>query len=284
MLVRRFQPSWRHSVTSAQEHPAQSREGAITMSQSRLTRITRSRGLSLASCALCVVALAATASARTVAADSGAASGPSPFTPGKVFTFLFLTLGPFKLLGPFYGLTHGRDAGYRMRLALGGLFYSVLALVAAATLGQSVLGKWNTSPRVLQLTAGLILFLVALRPVLEQYGSREEKEIAAASTSSPSSVMFSPLAFPSIVTPYGVALLMLLFAALPDRMPQLLGVAGLVFVINLLAMLSAHRVMQVPLVAPALRVVGIVMAVLLVAVGVQTTTDAGRALRAGAAR
>jgi small neutral amino acid transporter SnatA (MarC family) len=67
-------------------------------------------------------------------------------------------------------------------------------------------------------------------------------------------------------------------------MPQLLGVAGLVLVINLLAMLSAHRVMRVPLVVPALRVVGIVMAVLLVALGVQTTVDAVRALWAGAAR
>jgi small neutral amino acid transporter SnatA (MarC family) len=42
--------------------------------------------------------------------------------------------------------------------------------------------------------------------------------------------------------------------------------------------------MRVPLVVPALRVVGIVMAVLLVALGVQTTVDAVHALWAGAAR
>jgi multiple antibiotic resistance protein len=224
------------------------------------------------------------AAAWAGAADSGPAPGPTPFTPGKVFTFLFLTLGPFKLLGPFHRLTQGRDARFRMRLALGGLFYSVLALIAAATLGQSVLGKWDISPRVLQLTAGLILFLVALRPVLEQYGAREQAEAAEASTSSPSALMFSPLAFPSIVTPYGIALLMLLFAARPDHMPQLLAVAGLVLVINLVAMLSAHRVLRIPLVAPALGVVGIVMAVLLVALGVQTTVNALRGLLAGPAR
>jgi multiple antibiotic resistance protein len=240
--------------------------------------------LSLVTGAVALGALAATASARAVAASAEAASGPTPFSPGKVFTFLFLTLGPFKLLGPFHRLTQGRDAGYRMRLALGGLFYSVLALLAAATLGQSVLGKWGIGPRVLQLTAGLILFLVALRPVLEQYGAREQAEAAGTSTSSPASLMFSPLAFPSIVTPYGLALMMLLFAARPDRMPQLLGAAGLVLVINLVAMLSAHRMMRIPLVAPALSVVGIVMAVLLVALGVQTTVDALRALWVVSAR
>jgi multiple antibiotic resistance protein len=254
------------------------------MSGNRFTRISRSLGLSLVGCAFLMGALVATAAAQSPAGDAGPASNPTPFTPGKVFTFLFLTLGPFKLLGPFYGLTQGRDAGYRMRLALGGLLYSVLALIAAATLGQSVLSRWDIGPRVLQLTAGLILFLVAIRPVLDQYGSREDKAVAAAATSSASNVMVAPLAFPSIVTPYGIALLMLLFAARPDRMPQLLGVAGLVLVINLLAMLSAHRVMRVPLVVPALRVVGIVMAVLLVALGVQTTVDAVHALWAGAAR
>jgi multiple antibiotic resistance protein len=256
----------------------------MTMNGNRLTRIARTLGPWLAGCAFWVGTLTAAGAAWAGPADSGPAPSPTPFTPGKVFTFLFLTLGPFKLIGPFCSLTQGRDASFRMRLALGGLFYSVLALIVAATLGQSILGKWNISPRVLQLTAGLILFLVALRPVLEQYGSREEQEVVAAATRSPASVMFSPLAFPSIVTPYGVALLMLLFAARPDRMPQLLGVAGLVLVINLLAMLSAHQVMRIPFVAPALRVVGIVMAVLLVALGVQTTVDAVRALSAGAAR
>jgi small neutral amino acid transporter SnatA (MarC family) len=42
--------------------------------------------------------------------------------------------------------------------------------------------------------------------------------------------------------------------------------------------------MRIPLVAPALSVVGIVMAVLLVALGVQTTVDALRALWVVSAR
>lgn len=252
------------------------------MGTNRFTRLSIAFGAPLVSCAFWLGTLAATAAAQASAADAGPAPGPTPFTPGKVFTFLFLTLGPFKLLGPFYQLTQGRDAGYRRQLALGGSFYSVLALIAAATLGQSVLSKWGIGARILQLTAGIILFLVALRPVLEQYGAREPVQAPAASSNSPSALMFSPLAFPSIVTPYGIALLMLLFAARPDRMPQLLGVAGSVLAINLLAMLSAHRLMRIPLVAPVLGVVGIVMAVLLVALGVQTTVDAVRGLLVGA--
>ena len=54
------------------------------------------------------------------AADTGnlpRRAAAAPFSLGNVFTFLFLTLGPFKAIGPFATMTQGRDAASKRHLA-----------------------------------------------------------------------------------------------------------------------------------------------------------------------
>lgn len=86
-------------------------------------------------------------------------------------------------------------------------------MLAAATIGANILHKWGISVGALQLAAGIVLFLIALRPVLEQYEPKKPETEAQGSSASPapssSDLAFSPLAFPTIVTPYGVAVLIL---------------------------------------------------------------------------
>src|SRR5690606_36426043 len=127
------------------------------------------------------------------------------------------------------------------------------------------------------------LFLIALRPVLEQYEPKTPQGEASGSDSSPvpsaSALAFSPLAFPTIVTPYGTAVLILLVTLRPDHLPEIAGVTALVLLLNLLAMLFADRILKSPLVASALGIVGAVMAVLQVALGVQVVVDALRVMK-----
>ena len=54
-----------------------------------------------------------------------------------------------------------------------------------------------------------------------------------------------------------------------DDMPQLLGLAALILVLDLLAMLSADRILKTPFAASFLGIVGSVLAALQVALGVQ---------------
>jgi multiple antibiotic resistance protein len=199
------------------------------------------------------------------------------FTLGKVFTFLFLTLGPFNVIGPFAAMTQGRDAAFKRRLAFEAIVISALALLVAAIQGARTLRNWGVSVGTLQLTGGIILFLVALRPVLKNYEAQEPREAEAAGVPSPSlsALAFTPLAFPTIVTPYGVALLVMALTLQPFTAGgfRILGVAGFVLILDLLVMLGSDRIQKIRFVPPALGIVGSVMGVLQIALGVQAAVD-----------
>src|SRR4249919_1965825 len=120
-----------------------------------------------------------------------------------IFTILFLMLGPFKIIGPYMKMTEGADPALARRIAVRAIIYSSLALLLAATIGEKILGNYGIPLPILAMTGGIILFLVALINVIQQFGwqtSRFERK------EEPSMKMaMYPLAFPTIVTPYGIA-------------------------------------------------------------------------------
>ncbi len=199
----------------------------------------------------------------------------TPFSIGKVFTFLFLTLGPLKIIGPFASMTRGRDGRFKRQLAFQGILIAALALFVAATVGARVLESWGISIGALELTAGLILFLVALQPVLAEYASHGSPPAVPHPDGvepSVSSMAFAPLAFPTIVTPYGIAILIMLVALRADDpaiAPPLFGVMAVILALDLLAMLGADGILKTPFVKPLLGIVGAIVGVLQVALGVQ---------------
>jgi multiple antibiotic resistance protein len=168
----------------------------------------------VAGAVLFLAAAATVVSAQPGTANTAAAAPATPFSIGKVFTFLFLTLGPSKIIGPFVEMTRGRDDAFKRQLAFQGILISALAMLAAITVGADTLHSWGISVGALQLAAGIVLFLIALRTVLAQYAPKKPGAQAPESDNSPapsaSDLAFSPLAFPTIVTPYGIAVLILL--------------------------------------------------------------------------
>jgi multiple antibiotic resistance protein len=222
--------------------------------------------------------------AQGVAKGAQGQAVASPWSLGEAFIFLFVTLGPLNVIGPFVAMTHGRDTTFKRRLAFGAFIVATIALLVAATLGAKTLQAWSISVGALLLAAGIILFLVALQPVLAGYKPREPRVEAMAAATAPvpsvSELALSPLAFPTIVTPYGLALLILLFTLYPLSAGGLsmLGVAGFVLTLDLLAMLSADLITKTPLFTPGLGILGSVMGVLLVALGVQAVVDGLRLL------
>jgi multiple antibiotic resistance protein len=84
----------------------------------------------------------------------------------KIFPFLFVTLGPFNVLGPFASMTCGSDNVFKRRLAVKGAGIAAIALIVAATIGAQTLRDWGVSTEALLLTGGIILSVVALRLVL----------------------------------------------------------------------------------------------------------------------
>jgi multiple antibiotic resistance protein len=220
-----------------------------------------------------LIVTAATIFAPAAFAESTAQAQGAPFSLGKIFTFLFLTLGPFKILGPFASMTRGRDARFKRQLALLSFIISLIAILIASTIAVSILEKWGISTGALLLTTGIILFVVALKSVLEQYAPSDGAsgpEQQATTPPTPIALAFSPLAFPTIVTPHGIAVLILLATlSAGSGIAPVLGLAGFVLALDVLAMLSADRILRTPFVKPFLGIVGAVLGVLQVALGVQ---------------
>src|SRR4051812_23697791 len=86
----------------------------------------------------------------------------------KTFLMLFLMLGPIKILVPFVDMTRESDAAFRKKLATRAILLSAAALALAGLLGRSMIDNLEISLPVLALTGGVVLFIVALRTVLQQ--------------------------------------------------------------------------------------------------------------------
>lgn len=208
----------------------------------------------------------------------------SQWSLGEVFTFLFLAFGPLNVIGPFATITHGRGAAFRRAVAFRAFVVATVALLIAATLGAKTLQAWGISVGALLLAAGAILFLVALQPVLAGYSPRggrvQATAAAAVRAQSERELAFSPLAFPTIITPYGLALLILLFTLYPltSRGLWVFAIASFVLALDLLAMLYTDLLAKIPFLKPGLEILGCVMGVLLIALGVQAVADGLRLL------
>ena len=192
-----------------------------------------------------------------------------PITWGMIFTLLFLMLGPIKLLGPFAVATKGCDRAFRFRLATRAFLFSIGAVTIAASLGTRIIDNFAIPVLVLQIAAGLILLLVALQAVMQQYSPVRPSEQSDPPDPPTLALAFSPLAFPTIVTPYGIATVTILMALTPSTETGLLvaGVTYFILFLDWLAMLAAHVILR--WVGPVLLLVGVVLGVTQVALGLQ---------------
>jgi multiple antibiotic resistance protein len=194
------------------------------------------------------------------------AAAPPPLSPQKIFTLLFLMLGPIKILAPFAQMTRGADATFRFRLATRAILFSAAALLLAGLIGQNMLENFNIPIPVLALTGGLVLFLVALQTVLEQFGGPARKPADAPPPTL--ALAINPLAFPTIVTPYGIAA-MIIFTTLAQNDPEQKLVIGslvlAILVMDWVAMLFAHVILKY--IGTTLQVFAVVLGINQIALG-----------------
>jgi multiple antibiotic resistance protein len=101
------------------------------------------------------------------AQSTGVLATKRPITWGMIFSLLFLMLGPIKLLGTFAAATKDCDRVFRFRLATRAFLFSIAAVTIAAGFGARILENFAIPLQVLQIAAGVILFLVALQAVMQ---------------------------------------------------------------------------------------------------------------------
>lgn len=186
----------------------------------------------------------------------------------EIFTFFMLMLGPIKVLVPFVKMTRDTDTRFRRKLALIATLISTIGCLVAAFMGQRILKSWHISILAIMLAEGIILFLVALQMVMHMYSSPHRTETTP---STPTIAMaVSPLSFPTIVTPYGIAILIILMATAQDTARQVGIIVALLatMILNLLTMLFAHKILKVIGVI-TLQILSSVLSVLQVALGIE---------------
>jgi multiple antibiotic resistance protein len=188
--------------------------------------------------------------------------------PVEIFTFFFVTLGPLKILGPFVQRTRGVNNAAVREIAVRAFVIATMAIVVGGLLGRALLPKWHVSPAAMELTGGIVFFLVALKQLLEQY---EPPHPAQAEPLPPApTAAAAQLVFPIVITAYGIAGVIALLAASdrPERTAMILVLLLIVMVLDLLAMLYARRILVGPTII-VLQVLGAVLAVMQVGLSVQ---------------
>jgi len=185
---------------------------------------------------------------------------------GAVFTIFFITLGPLKLLGPFAQRTHTLDAGALRASALRAFTLGLIAVIVGGYVGTALAKNWHVSVPALLIATGIIFFLAALSVVMAPY-SAVHAEAAPLPTDPMAAAL--QLTFPLIVTPYGIAALIAVFAAGREATPtQIYVLLGVVMLLNLLTMLFVRQIMRPPVLL-VLQLVGAVLGILQVALAVQ---------------
>lgn len=190
---------------------------------------------------------------------------PPTVSASEMLTFFFLLLGPIKIMGPFVKLTGGADPKFCRQLAVRAILLAAGALAAAAIIGETILDRFHILLPVLAITGGLILFLAALDTVMQQFRGPAE----AKGENRPLSLRLaaSPLAFPTIVTPSGIAAVIVFATLSPDLAGK--GTIGLlllvILVLDFITMLYARAILK--WLALPLYVLGAVLGVIQVALG-----------------
>ncbi len=199
----------------------------------------------------------------------------------NVFVILFLSIGPLGVIPAFAKLTAGADDRLKNKLAFRGFWISTVTIVAVAFVGQGMLANYRISLNALLTATGIILAIVAMRSVLAVYGRKQNVDPPPAA--SPTlSMAISPLTFPTILPPHGIAvvlLLMIIGERLDVNVYLILTMVVILMALDYVGMVFARGALKV-LRPEFLQVVGVVLSVMKLGIGI-TWIYGGIALEVG---
>ena len=181
----------------------------------------------------------------------------------QIFVLLFMMTGPLKAVPTFGALTASMPEAGRAAIARKAVLIAMVALSLAIFGGHFIMKSWGASPQAVSAAAGLLLAIASLQAILGTGA-------AARPETGDRDLAMAPLAFPTLVPPYAVGVL-ILFAANFGRVSDHLKIAGLavgMMLLNWLAMTYAPQILRV-LSPTVLRVLGSVFGVLQLSLGIE---------------
>lgn len=196
-----------------------------------------------------------------------------------IFTIFFLTLGPLKTIPVFYRATANRTPLFKWKVAVRSTFLSTIIVLMLAGLGRNIVVNWGVSAEALQIAAGLLLLIAAIK-VLSQFSLpqklKERLEAKADNESEVWEMSITPITIPAIITPYGVvAVLAIMSNAYGQHALEFTIVGFLLFImfLNFIGMLFAEYAIHY-LGLPSLLVLGWVVAAMQAALAIDVIIKA----------
>ena len=186
---------------------------------------------------------------------------------GKLFPLLFMMMGPIGLMPAFVGLTRSLTVAEQRKVARNAIAFAAAAITLAVALGAGVLAAWGATPSSLIVASGLLLLIAALKGMFVTPASPVAVDPPAPTDLS---LALSPLAFPTMISPHAIGVLIVFVAFFPDLAGKatILAVALGVLVLNLGAMIYSRKLMELIGMTP-LRILGAVFGVLQVALSIE---------------
>ena len=186
-----------------------------------------------------------------------------------IFTIAFLTLGPIKIIGPFAKMTANIDPKFKKQLAIYGAIFATIICLLVALLGKGLVEKYHLIPQAIIIAGGLVLLISALRLIFPPL----QPEPISKPSSKPLNLAISPLASPIIVTPMGIAaiLVFVLFAQGQPAMIATIYKAILIMMfLDFLVMFFIDKILKIPGLMAILQIMGSILVFIQVALAVQT--------------
>ncbi|NJL43244.1 MAG: hypothetical protein HC935_07770 [Pseudanabaena sp. SU_2_4] len=172
------------------------------------------------------------------------------------FTIFFVTLGPIKTIPGFVAITADLDRATSKRLAIRGTLVATAIVFATALIFSGTLRSWEVSLPAMQLAGGLLLFSGACAslnkgftlPPEQATDAPEPPELSARELNNiVKRRALSPLAVPTIVTPVGIAAILVFLEIANADLFATLGIYGLLIlmmVLNLVGMWFAQPIVR----------------------------------------
>ena len=186
----------------------------------------------------------------------------------RLTIILFMTIGPIKIIPVFARLTQNASKQVIIKLATRSFALSTLSILTVALASENILNKYRISLSSLIVAAGIVLFLISLKMLLQQYDNQKNNPLPI--PENPLTALISPLTFPTILTPQGIALVMIsmtIAQRLDNNVDKILGLIMVVMILNLLSMLYARQILTV-LQPTLLQILSLILSIIQLALAI----------------
>lgn len=194
-----------------------------------------------------------------------------------VLTVFFLTLGPIKIIPAFAKLTQSMSPQFKREVAVKGILVAAGICLYVALLGRNILRMYEISLEALTIAGGLVLLLSALKSIFPSV------QLPNPNPTQPTAMQLaiSPVAAPIVVSPVGIASI-LIFVMLIPRYPGMILVIAkalvVMLILDFLVMFFIDSILKITGLIMALQVLSSVLVFIQVALAVEAILKAMQGL------